>query len=148
MIFWKARGYDPNADINTTQYDCRHSGWNSKTNRRNTKNNQIESTNKYGERIDIGVYYNIIMCLWQQKFSKSTTRCTTVAALFTCVCVYILFPKREKATRTRTVNARLTCVGCSGVRCWRNPRRWSVVVLSYTHAHMFSPILQLSNLPL
>lgn len=66
------------------------------------------------------------MSIWQQKSSKSSLWCTAVAALFTYACVhniyYILFPKREKATRTRTVNARLTCVGCSGVRCWRNPR--------------------------
>lgn len=39
MIFWKARGDDTSANINT-KHDCRHSGKNPKTNRKK-KNKQL-----------------------------------------------------------------------------------------------------------
>lgn len=87
-----------------------------------TTNNWIESMN--AKRINIKLYYNTI-CLYDNKNPRNRhcgvrqSRCYLRMLAFI---IYILFPKREKATRTRTVNARLTCVGCSGVRCWRNPQ--------------------------
>jgi len=63
MIFWKARGDDTSANINT-KHDCRHSGKNPKTNRKKTTNNWIESMN--AKRINIKLYYNTI-CLYDNK---------------------------------------------------------------------------------
>lgn len=136
MIFWKARGDDTSANINT-KHDCRHSGKNPKTNRKKTTNNWIESMN--AKRINIKLHYNTIY-LYDNKNPQNRhcdVRQSRRYLRMLAYIIYILFPKREKATRTRTVNARLTCVGCSGVRCWRNPRslRGGLSLYYSTHTH-------------
>lgn len=109
---------------------------NPKTNRKKTTNNWIESMN--AKKINIKLYYNTI-CLYENKNPRNRhcdlRQSRRYLRILAYIILYILFPKREKATRTRTVNARLTCVGCSGVRCWRNPRSLGGGPLLYYRTH-------------